>query len=257
MPASIRIAASILSADFGRLADEVRAVEAAGADRIHVDLMDGRFVPNITVGPLIIEAVRGATHLPIGAHLMIVEPERYVEECARAGADVVFVHAEVSPHLHRTLQAIRGAGSGPGVALNPSTGLEAIEWVLGECDHVLVMSVNPGFGGQRFIDASTEKVARLHAMAAERNPALQIAVDGGINPDTAGRIVAAGADVLVAGTAVFGQPDYAMAIDALRRAAARATESGEVEGSPSSATGRLHRAPMAGAEDSTTGEGLV
>src|SRR5919206_2723367 len=148
MPPPIRIAPSILSADFGRLAEEVRAAEAAGADLIHVDVMDGRFVPNITIGPVVVEAVRKVTKLPVDAHLMIVEPERYVEAFAKAGADLVSVHAEVSPHLHRTLQAISAAGAKPAVALNPSTGLDAIEWVLRDCAMVLLMTVNPGFGGQ-------------------------------------------------------------------------------------------------------------
>src|SRR5512136_758626 len=150
MPRPILIAPSVLSADFGRLAEEVRAVEEAGADVIHVDVMDGRFVPNITVGPLVVAAVRKATRLPVDVHLMIVEPERYVEAFARAGADIVTVHAEVSPHLHRTLQAIRAAGARAGVVLNPSTPLEAVEWVLGDCAMVLLMTVNPGFGGQRY-----------------------------------------------------------------------------------------------------------
>ncbi len=215
----IRVAPSILSADFGRLADEVRAIEAAGADVVHVDVMDGRFVPNITIGPLVVEAVRKVTRLPIDAHLMIVEPERYVEAFARAGADLVSVHAEVSPHLHRTLQAIRAAGARPAVALNPSTPLSAVEWVLGDCEMVLVMTVNPGFGGQRYIDACTEKVRLLRALADVRNPTLEIEVDGGINPGTAALVAAAGANVLVAGTAVFGAPDYGAAIDALRAGA--------------------------------------
>src|ERR671938_248111 len=159
----VRIAPSILSADFGRLAEEVRAAEGAGADWIHVDVMDGRFVPNITIGPLVVEAVRRVTKLPIDAHLIIVEPERYVDAFAKAGADVVSVHAEVSPHLHRTLQAIAAAGAKPAVALNPSTGLEAVEYVLGDCAMVLVMTVNPGFGGQRYVEACTEKVRRLRA----------------------------------------------------------------------------------------------
>jgi ribulose-phosphate 3-epimerase len=212
----IRIAPSILSADFGRLAEEVRAVEAAGADVVHVDVMDGRFVPNITIGPLVVEAVRKATKLPIDVHLMIVEPERYVEAFANAGANLVSVHAEVSPHLHRTLQAIRAAGARPAVALDPSTGLEAIEWVLGDIDMVLVMTVNPGFGGQRYIDACTEKVRRLRSIADARHPALEIEVDGGVKADTTGPVVAAGANVLVAGTAVFGAPDYRRAIADLR-----------------------------------------
>ncbi len=218
----IRIAPSILSADFGRLADEVRAAEAAGADVIHVDVMDGRFVPNITVGPLVVEAVRKVTRLPIDAHLMIVEPERYVEAFAKAGADIVSVHAEVSPHLHRTLQAIRTAGARPAVALNPSTGLEALDYVLGDCEMVLLMTVNPCFGGQRYIEAVTAKIRALRARAEARGQALEIEVDGGVRPDTAGEVAAAGANVLVAGTAVFGQTDYAAAIRAIREAAAAA-----------------------------------
>jgi ribulose-phosphate 3-epimerase len=221
MAPPIRIAPSLLSADFGRLAEEVRAAEAAGADWIHVDVMDGRFVPNITIGPLVVEAVRKVTKLPIDAHLMIVEPERYVEAFARAGADVVSVHAEVSPHLHRTLQAIRAAGARPAVALNPSTGLEAIEYVLGDCAMVLLMTVNPGFGGQRYIEACTEKVRRLRALADARGQPLEIEVDGGIKPETIGPVAAAGANVFVAGTAVFGQPDYRQAVLELRAAAGR------------------------------------
>jgi len=219
MPSPIRIAPSLLSCDFGRLAEEVRAAEAAGADWIHFDVMDGRFVPNITVGPLVVEAVRKVTKLPIDVHLMIVEPERYVEAFARAGADVISVHAEASPHLHRTLQAIRAAGARPAVALNPSTGLEAVEYVLGDCEMVLVMTVNPGFGGQGFIEACTEKVRRLRALADARHPALEIEVDGGVKPETAAAVAAAGANVLVAGTAIFGQKDYRAAIRALREAA--------------------------------------
>jgi ribulose-phosphate 3-epimerase len=218
----IRIAPSILSADFGRLAEEVRAVEAAGADWIHVDVMDGRFVPNITIGPLVVEAVRKTTSLPVDAHLMIVEPERYVEAFAKAGADLVTVHAEVSPHLHRTLQAIRAAGAKPGVVLNPSTPLEAIEYVLGDVALVLLMSVNPGFGGQSYIPAVTEKVRRLRRMADERGLALDIEVDGGIKASTVGEVAAAGANVFVAGTAVFGAPDYRTAIAGIREAAEKA-----------------------------------
>src|SRR5512144_78426 len=175
--ASVKIAPSILSADFNRLKDEIAAVEAAGADWIHVDVMDGRFVPNITIGPVVVEAVRKATRLPIDAHLMIVEPERYVEAFAKAGADVVSVHAEVSPHLHRTLQAIAAAGAKPAVALNPSTPLDALEYVLGDCAMVLLMTVNPGFGGQRYVDAVTDKVRRLREMADARRLALDIEVD--------------------------------------------------------------------------------
>ncbi len=219
MALPVRIAPSILSADFGRLAEEIRAVEAAGADWIHLDVMDGRFVPNITIGPLVVEAVRKVTKLPIDAHLMIVEPERYVEAFARAGADVISVHAEVSPHLHRTLQAIRAAGARPAVALNPSTGLEAVEYVLGDCEMVLVMSVNPGFGGQAYIQACTEKVRRLRAMADARNHPLEIQVDGGVKVETVSAVAAAGANVFVAGTAVFGAKDYRQAIAELRGAA--------------------------------------
>jgi ribulose-phosphate 3-epimerase len=216
MSLPIRVAPSILSADFGRLAEEVRAVEAAGADVIHVDVMDGRFVPNLTIGPLVVEAVRKATTLPLDVHLMIVEPERYVEAFAKAGADLVSVHAEVSPHLHRTLQAIRAAGARPAVALNPSTPLSAVEWVIGDCEMVLVMTVNPGFGGQRYIDACTRKIRELRDLADARNPSLEIEVDGGVRADTAATIASAGANVLVAGTAVFGAKDYRAAIAELR-----------------------------------------
>jgi ribulose-phosphate 3-epimerase len=224
MAPPVIIAPSILSADFGRLAEEVRAVEAAGADWIHVDVMDGRFVPNITIGPLVVEAVRKVTKLPVDVHLMIVEPEKYVEAFAKAGADLISVHAEVSPHLHRTLQAIRAAGAKPAVALNPSTGLEAVEYVLGDCAMVLVMTVNPGFGGQKYVDACTEKVRRLRAMADARGLALDIEVDGGVKPDTVAVPAGAGANVFVAGTAVFGAKDYAAAIRGIRESA-RAAQS--------------------------------
>jgi ribulose-phosphate 3-epimerase len=217
----IRIAPSILSADFGRLAEEVRAAEAAGADWIHVDVMDGRFVPNITIGPLVVEAVRKVTRLPIDAHLMIVEPERYVEAFAKAGADLISVHAEVSPHLHRTIQAIRVAGARPSVALNPSTPLDCLEYVLGDVDMVLLMTVNPGFGGQSYVPAVTEKVRRLRRMADERGQELEIQVDGGVKASTVGVVAQAGANVLVAGTAVFGAKDYRAAVREIRDAAER------------------------------------
>jgi ribulose-phosphate 3-epimerase len=217
----IRIAPSILSADFGRLAEEVRAVEAAGADWIHVDVMDGRFVPNITIGPLVVEAVRKVTRLPIDAHLMIVEPERYVDAFAKAGADLISVHAEASPHLHRTIQAIRAAGARPAVALNPSTPLDCLEYVLGDVDMVLLMTVNPGFGGQSYIPAVTEKVRRLRRMADERGQELEIEVDGGVRASTVGEVARAGANVLVAGTAVFGAKDYRAAVFDLRDPAER------------------------------------
>jgi ribulose-phosphate 3-epimerase len=221
MRVPIRIAPSILSADFGRLAEEVRAVEAAGADWIHVDVMDGRFVPNITIGPLVVEAVRKVTRLPVDAHLMIVEPERYVDAFAKAGANLISVHAEVSPHLHRTIQAIRAAGARPSVALNPSTPLDCLEYVLGDVDMVLLMTVNPGFGGQGYIPAVTEKVRRLRRMADERGQELEIQVDGGIKPSTVGAVAEAGANVLVAGTAVFGAKDYRAAVQEIRDAAER------------------------------------
>lgn len=217
MTTRVRIAPSILSADFGRLAEEVKAIEQAGADLVHVDVMDGRFVPNITIGPLVVEAVKKATSLPLDVHLMIVEPERYIDDFARAGASTITVHQETCPHLHRTLQQIRAAGARPSVVLNPSTPLSSIEEVLGEVSQVLLMSVNPGFGGQAFIPATVDKIRRLRAMLdAKGLSAVDIEVDGGINPTTAKQVVAAGANVLVAGNAVFKSPDYRAAIAALR-----------------------------------------
>jgi ribulose-phosphate 3-epimerase len=231
--ASIRIAPSILSADFGCLAEEVRAVTAAGADWIHVDVMDGRFVPNITLGPLIVEAVRRATHLPIDVHLMIVEPEKYVADFAAAGADIISVHEEASPHLHRTLQQIRALGKKAGVVLNPHTSEKTIEYVLPECDLVLVMSVNPGFGGQKFIPNVLPKISAIRDLALAQRVSLDIEVDGGVSVGTAGRVTRAGASVLVAGNAVFlgtkGLKDpsfedrvakYSAAITAIRQDAA-------------------------------------
>ncbi|MGK4008484.1 ribulose-phosphate 3-epimerase [Sorangium sp. So ce1036] len=200
----IIVAPSILSADFGRLAEEVRAAEAAGADWIHVDVMDGRFVPNITIGPLVVRAVRAATRLPLDVHLMIVEPERYVAEFAAAGADRIAVHAEASPHLHRTLQQIRDAGASPGVVLNPHTPEESIRHVLPDLDLILVMSVNPGFGGQRFIPGSLTKLRSLRQTIDQAGLDITLEVDGGIAPSTSGQVIAAGARALVAGSAVFG-----------------------------------------------------
>ena len=210
------IAPSILSADFGRLAEEVRAVEAAGADWIHVDVMDGRFVPPITLGPLVVEAVRKATKLPLDVHLMIVEPERHIADFVKAGANSVTVHVETCPHLHRTLGQIRELGATPSVTLNPGTPLSAVEEVLGEVGMVLVMSVNPGWGGQSFIPASVDKVRRLRAMLDARGSKARVEVDGGVNAQTARQVVAAGADVLVAGNAVFRAPDYRKAIAEIR-----------------------------------------
>ncbi len=214
----MKIAPSILSADFGRLADEVKAIEAAGADYVHVDVMDGRFVPNITIGPVVVEAVREATKLPLDVHLMIVEPEKYIEDFVKAGASIVTVHVETCPHLHRTLHQIRNAGAKPSVVLNPSTPLSAIEEILGEVTQVLVMSVNPGFGGQSFIPFAVDKVARLKGMLEARGlgSKVDIEVDGGINATTAKQVVSAGATVLVAGNAVFKEKDYRAAIQALR-----------------------------------------
>lgn len=218
---AIRIAPSILSADFGRLADEVRAIEAAGADVVHVDVMDGHFVPNITLGPMIVEAVRKVTKLPVDTHLMIENPERYVDAFVKAGSDIVSVHAEACPHLHRVLQQIRAAGAQAAVALNPHTSLDCLEYVLEDCAMVLVMSVNPGFGGQKYIPSAAQKVRKLRDMADERGLSLSIEVDGGIGPATAEEIVRAGADTLVAGSAVFNTPDYREAIAAIRAAAER------------------------------------
>ncbi len=213
----VRIAPSILSADFGRLADEVKAVTDAGADYVHVDVMDGRFVPNITIGPLVVEAVKRATSLPLDVHLMIVEPEKYIDAFAKAGANLITVHQETCPHLHRTLQQIRSAGAKPSVVLNPATPLVAIEEVLGDVDQILLMSVSPGFGGQTFIEATVDKIRRLRAMLDARGlHRVEIEVDGGINPDTAKKVIAAGANVLVAGNAVFRSKDYRAAIAALR-----------------------------------------
>jgi ribulose-phosphate 3-epimerase len=200
----IRIAPSILSADFGQLAEEVRAAEAAGADWIHVDVMDGRFVPNITIGPLVVKAVRAATKLPVDVHLMIVEPERYVADFAAAGADWISVHVEASVHLHRTLQQIKAAGAKAGVVLNPHTPEESIRYVLGDVDLVLVMSVNPGFGGQSFIPSSLAKLQALRQMIDRAALPVLLEVDGGISPATAGEVARAGARVFVAGAAVFG-----------------------------------------------------
>ena len=210
------IAPSILSADFTRLGDEIRAVEAAGADWIHADIMDGHFVPNITFGPMVVEAVRRVTRLPIDVHLMISEPERYIADFAKAGADYISVHVETCIHLHRTVQLIRDAGARPGVVLNPATPLEALQWILEYADLVLVMSVNPGFGGQAFIANSIEKIQRLRQMIMEKRLTTLIEIDGGVSDKTIGNIAAAGVDVFVAGSAIFGSRDYAAAIRGLR-----------------------------------------
>jgi ribulose-phosphate 3-epimerase len=210
------IAPSILSADFARLGEQVRAAEQGGADWLHVDVMDGHFVPNITIGPLVVAALRPVTKLPLDVHLMIESPDRYLEEFVRAGADYLTVHAEACPHLHRSLQAIKALGVKAGAVLNPATPLSALEHVLEECDLVLLMSVNPGFGGQRFIPQVMEKIARLRQMIEARKLSTLIEVDGGVGPSNARQIAAAGADVLVAGSAVFGNADIPAAIKLLR-----------------------------------------
>jgi ribulose-phosphate 3-epimerase len=211
----VKIAPSILSADFGRLADEVKAI--ASADYVHVDVMDGHFVPNLTIGPVVIEAVKRATSLPLDVHLMIEDAERWVGAYAKAGADLIGVHAEACPHLHRTLAQIRELGKKPVVVLNPATPIEAIEWVLGDVAMVLVMSVNPGFGGQQFIPSALEKVRRLRKLIDERGLTVDIEVDGGVKLDNVAEVCAAGANVIVSGSGVFGTKDYAATIAEMRK----------------------------------------
>ena len=220
LPRRILLAPSILSADFAQLGEQVRELEAAGADVIHVDVMDGRFVPNISIGFPVLEAIRALTALPLDVHLMIAEPERYAERFVEAGADVVTIHVEACVHLHRTIQAIAALGATPGVTLNPGTPLRAIEELIPIVGQVLIMSVNPGFGGQSFIPSALDRIRRTRAWIDERNPGCHMEVDGGVKASNIRRVVEAGADVIVAGSAIFG-PDTTIAesIAQLRSAA--------------------------------------
>ncbi len=223
MAPPIRIAPSILSADFARLGEEVRAVEVGKADLIHVDVMDGLFVPNLTIGPPVVAALRKTTQLPLDVHLMIVDPARYIEEFVRAGASWISVHAEACTHLQRVLQQIKAAGAKPAVALNPATSLDVLDWVLEDVHMVLLMSVNPGFGGQAYLPQITRKVAELRGRIVRRGLDVEIEVDGGLKPENVGAVAQAGANVLVAGSSVFGAAgaggDYAQPIARLRQAA--------------------------------------
>jgi ribulose-phosphate 3-epimerase len=212
----VKIAPSILSADFSRLGEEIKDVERGGADYIHVDVMDGHFVPNITIGPLIVEAIRPVTKLPLDVHLMIEHPDQYIEAFAKAGADYLTVHVEACKHLHRTIAHIKSFGVKAGVVLNPATPVEMIQHIIEDVDMVLFMTVNPGFGGQKFIPSVLPKIKQLKDMAVSKNLPLEIEVDGGVNEETAKQCIEAGATVLVAGSAVFNQQDRAKAIAAIR-----------------------------------------
>jgi ribulose-phosphate 3-epimerase len=223
----IKIAPSILSADFARLGDEVREAEQAGADWIHVDVMDGRFVPNITLGPVVVEAIRPHTRLPLDVHLMINEPDRYIEAFVKSGADVVSVHQEACPHLHRTIHRIKELGAKAGVVINPATPVSLIEPILPDVDLVLLMTVNPGFGGQKFISSVLDKIGQVRRLLVERGLThVDVEVDGGINAQTAALAAQAGANVLVAGSAVFGQADRQAAMAAIREAGEQAYSRG-------------------------------
>ncbi|ADH99205.1 ribulose-phosphate 3-epimerase [Salisediminibacterium selenitireducens] len=212
----IKIAPSILAANFSKLGEEIQSAEAAGADYIHVDVMDGHFVPNITFGPLAVDAIRPLTSLPLDVHLMIENPDQYISDFTNAGADLISVHVEACPHLHRTIQLIKSTGAKAGVVLNPHTPVSAIEPILEDVDLVLLMTVNPGFGGQSFIHSVLPKIAEVKALADQRHPELEIEVDGGVNAETARLCAEAGANVLVAGSAVFGKTDRKKAVEELR-----------------------------------------
>jgi ribulose-phosphate 3-epimerase len=213
----MKIAPSILSANFAELGKEIKDVENGGADYIHIDVMDGHFVPNITMGPMVVKAVRPLTDLPLDVHLMIEHPDNYIEAFADAGADYITVHVEVAPHLHRTIQLIKSKGVKAGVVLNPATPAEWVKPILSEIDMVLLMTVNPGFGGQSFISSVVPKIRQIRSWAVDMNPSLEIEVDGGINPETAAICAEAGADVFVAGSAVYNQTDRGAAIQELRK----------------------------------------
>ncbi|MEN2994415.1 MAG: ribulose-phosphate 3-epimerase [Thermodesulfovibrio sp.] len=211
------IAPSILSADFGRLAEEIKLAEQAGADMIHIDVMDGIFVPNITVGPLVVDAVKKTTTLPLDVHLMIVNPEKYIEDFVKAGADILTVHVEACTHLHRIVWQIKEYGIRAGVSLNPATSINSIEEIINDVDLILVMSVNPGFGGQKFIPSSIDKIKRIKKMILSREISTLIEVDGGVKLENAKKIVQAGADILVMGSEFFGQSDYKIFMEKLRK----------------------------------------
>ncbi|MBW2552921.1 MAG: ribulose-phosphate 3-epimerase [Deltaproteobacteria bacterium] len=202
-----KLAPSILSADFSRLGDEIKAVEEAGADYIHIDVMDGHFVPNITIGPLVVEAIKNVTKLPLDVHLMISNPDKYIKDFIKAGSSILSVHAETCPHLQRTINHIRELGIKPAVVLNPSTSLSTLEYILEEVDMVLLMTVNPGFGGQKFISSMIPKIKKLRKLIDEKHLSVELEVDGGINLDNISKVVKAGADVIVAGSAVFKSKD--------------------------------------------------
>ena len=217
----VKIAPSILSADFARLGDEVRAIAAAGADYVHVDVMDGHFVPNITIGPLVVDGLRKVTGIPFDVHLMIENPDLYIPEFARVGSDIITVHQEAVHHLHRTVQLIKSLGKKAGVSINPATPVSSLEVILDDLDLVLIMSVNPGFGGQSFIESCLPKIEELRRRIDARGLQVELEVDGGVKLDNIGRIAAAGADVFVAGSAVFGADDYKATIAGLKENAAR------------------------------------